>query len=102
MNTRYGQSDKIWTCDFLLPKPKKYVFWTPLFTYSPYIPLKRIVLHKWNRREQGVGRAEPAQATDNDYATVERSWNEYTSLAEASIFEYAFKLGAKLMLETIE
>jgi hypothetical protein len=26
-------------------------------------------------------------------------WSEHMSLAEASIFEYAFKLGAKLMLE---
>ena len=28
-------------------------------------------------------------------------WNEYMSLAEAAIFEYAFKLGGKLMLETL-
>jgi hypothetical protein len=33
---------------------------------------------------------------------VEKSWSEYMSLAEASIFECAFKLGAKLMLKTIE
>ena len=26
-------------------------------------------------------------------------WSEYMSLAEAAIFEYAFKLGAKFMLE---
>ena len=26
-------------------------------------------------------------------------WSEYMSLAEASIFEYAFKLGAQMMLE---
>ena len=26
-------------------------------------------------------------------------WSEYMSLAEAAIFEYAFKLGAMLMLE---
>ena len=26
-------------------------------------------------------------------------WNEYISLAEEAIFEYAFKLGAQLMLE---
>ena len=25
-------------------------------------------------------------------------WNEYVSLAEAAIFEYAFKLGARIML----
>ncbi|CDC71993.1 putative uncharacterized protein [Candidatus Colimorpha enterica] len=28
-------------------------------------------------------------------------WNEYVSLAEAAIFEYAFKLGAKLMLAVV-
>ena len=27
-------------------------------------------------------------------------WSEYMSLAEAAIFEYAFKLGARLMIET--
>ena len=26
-------------------------------------------------------------------------WNEYVSLAEAAIFEYAFKLGARLAIE---
>ena len=29
-------------------------------------------------------------------------WSEYASLAEEAIFEYAFKLGAKLMLESLE
>ena len=28
-------------------------------------------------------------------------WNEYVSLAEAAIFEYAFKLGARLTLESL-
>ena len=28
-------------------------------------------------------------------------WSEYASLAEEAIFAYAFKLGAKLMLETL-
>ena len=28
-------------------------------------------------------------------------WSEYMSLAEAAIFEYAFKLGAKLMLSVM-
>ena len=28
-------------------------------------------------------------------------WNEYVSLAEAAIFEYAFKLGARLMLDSL-
>ena len=39
------------------------------------------------------------QATDNDYATVARGWDEYVSLAEAAIFEYAFHLGARLTME---
>ena len=29
-------------------------------------------------------------------------WNEYVSLAEAAIFEHAFKLGAKLVIEIYE
>ena len=37
--------------------------------------------------------------TDNDYATVARGWDEYVSLAEAAIFEYAFRLGARLTME---
>ena len=28
-------------------------------------------------------------------------WSEYMSLAEASIFEYAFKLGMKIAIETL-
>ena len=28
-------------------------------------------------------------------------WSEYMSLAEAAIFEYAFKLGARLMLDSL-
>ena len=28
-------------------------------------------------------------------------WNEYVSLAEAAIFEYAFKLGMSLAIETL-
>ena len=28
-------------------------------------------------------------------------WSEYASLAEEAIFAYAFKLGANLMLETL-
>ena len=40
--------------------------------------------------------------TDNQKETFEKfddCWSEYMSLAEASIFEYAFKLGARLALE---
>ena len=29
-------------------------------------------------------------------------WSEYMSLAESAIFEYAFKLGVNLMLETLK
>ena len=29
-------------------------------------------------------------------------WSEYASLAEEAIFAYAFKLGAKMMLETVK
>ena len=29
-------------------------------------------------------------------------WSEYVSLSEKAIFVYAFKLGAKLMLESLE
>ena len=54
-----------------------------------------------NRPKQGVGRAEQAQATDNGYATVARGWDEYISFAEASIFEYAFKLGMQIAIETL-
>ena len=28
-------------------------------------------------------------------------WNEHVSLAESAIFEYAFKLGARLMLDSL-
>ena len=58
-----------------------------------------IVFDKRNRPKQGVSEAEQAQATDNDYATVARGWDEYVSLAEAAIFEYAFRLGARLTRE---
>ena len=58
-----------------------------------------LFLMQRNRPKQRVGRAEQAQATGNDYATVEISWSEYMSLAEAAIFEYAFKLGARLMMK---
>lgn len=40
--------------------------------------------------------------TDNQKETFDKfddCWSEYMSLAEAAIFEYAFKLGARLTLE---
>ena len=43
--------------------------------------------------------------TDEQKETFEKfhdCWSEYMSLAEAAIFEYAFKLGANLMLETLK
>ena len=42
--------------------------------------------------------------TDEQKETFEKfhdCWSEYMSLAEAAIFEYAFKLGAKLMLSVM-
>ena len=42
--------------------------------------------------------------TDEQKETFEKfhdCWNEYMSLAEAAIFEYAFKLGGRLMFETL-
>ena len=60
-----------------------------------------LFLTQRNRPKQRVGRAEQAQAIGNDYATVEKSWSEYMSLAEKAIFVYAFKLGGRLMLETL-
>ena len=42
--------------------------------------------------------------TDEQKETFEKfhdCWSEYMSLAEAAIFEYAFKLGGRLMLETL-
>ena len=41
--------------------------------------------------------------TDEQKETFEKfhdCWSEYMSLAEKAIFVYAFKLGAKMMLET--
>ena len=32
---------------------------------------------------------------------LEKSWSEYMSLAEASIFEYAFKFGMQIAIETL-
>ena len=29
-------------------------------------------------------------------------WSEYTNLAESAVFEYAFKLGVRLALETLQ
>ena len=40
--------------------------------------------------------------TDNQKETFEKfddCWSEYMNLAEAAIFEYAFKLGARLAIE---
>ena len=43
--------------------------------------------------------------TDEQKETFEKfhdCWSEYMSLAEAAIFEYAFKLGARLTMETLK
>ena len=42
--------------------------------------------------------------TDEQKETFEKfhdCWNEYMSLAETAIFEYAFKLGARLMHDVV-
>ena len=42
--------------------------------------------------------------TDEQKKTFEKfhdCWNEYMSLAEAAIFEYAFKLGMQIAIETL-
>ena len=42
--------------------------------------------------------------TGNQKETFEKfddCWSEYMSLAEAAIFEYAFKLGAQMMIEVL-
>ena len=36
------------------------------------------------------------------YEKLHDCWDEYVSLAEAAIFEYAFKLGARLAMETLK
>ena len=33
------------------------------------------------------------------FEKYQECWNEYVSLAEAAIFEYAFRLGARLIIE---
>ena len=45
-----------------------------------------------------------ATLTDEQKAIFEKfddCWSEYASLAEEAIFAYAFKLGGRLMLETL-
>ena len=69
-----------------------------VFLYINFSDIQ-VFLTQWNRREQRVGRAEQAQVIGDDYATVEKCWDEYVSLAEAAIFEYAFRLGARLVME---
>ena len=36
------------------------------------------------------------------FEKVHDCWDEYVSLAEAAIFEYAFKLGARLVMEILQ
>ena len=43
--------------------------------------------------------------TDEQKKTFERfhnCWSEYASLAEAAIFEYAFKLGMQIAIKTLD
>ena len=60
-----------------------------------------LFLTQRNRPKQRVDSAEQAQAIGNDYATVEKSWSEYMSLAEEAIFTYAFRLGMQIALDGI-
>ena len=55
----------------------------------------------WRSQKQGVDGAEQAQERDKDYATAAISRDEYVSLAEAAVFEYAFKLGMQIAIETL-
>ena len=53
-------------------------------------------------KESGCYLTKTLSLTDNQKETFEKfddCWSEYMSLAEAAIFEYAFKLGARLTLE---
>ena len=36
------------------------------------------------------------------FAKFDDCWSEYMNLAEASIFEYAFKLGMRIAIETLQ
>lgn len=36
------------------------------------------------------------------FEKLDDCWSEYVSLAEAAIFEYAFRLGARLTIETLQ
>ena len=36
------------------------------------------------------------------FEKLDECWNEYSSISEQAIFEYAFKLGAKLILEIMQ
>ena len=36
------------------------------------------------------------------FGKLDKCWREYSSISEQAIFEYAFKLGAKLMLEILQ
>ena len=54
------------------------------------------------KRPISVGSSLKKTFTDEQKETFEKfhdCWNEYMSLAEAAIFEYAFKLGARLAME---
>ena len=42
------------------------------------------------------------RAVMKDLEKFHDCWSEYASLAEEAIFAYAFKLGGRLMLETLQ
>ena len=51
-----------------------------------------------NEEELNSGLTEKQKET---FEKFHDCWNEYMSLAEAAIFEYAFKLGMQIAIETL-
>ena len=43
----------------------------------------------------------PTDEQKEPFGKFHDCWNEYMSLAEAAIFEYAFKLGMQIAIETL-
>ena len=52
-----------------------------------------------NEEERNSGLTEKQKEI---FEKLDECWSEYSSISEQAIFEYAFKLGAKLMLEIMQ
>ena len=52
-------------------------------------------------RKYNSARGQPNQLTGNEGTGVTACWSKYMSLAEASAFAYAFKLGMQIAIETL-